>query len=131
MLLSFVQRRFSMFKYNAALAKRKTPTNALPRIKPGVLPQNISTPPSILTLSRQSPAEIKAAMKSMSGFRLKVTRHRSLIGMHRRKEWEKTSRSLKLFKTHQTSYWRITRSVLGNVMKLRRLVKVKVVRGEP
>lgn len=131
MLLSFVQKRFNMFKYNAALAKRKTPANALPRIQPGILLQNISTPPSILTLSRQSPAEIRAAVGSMSGFRLRVTRHRSLIGMHKRKDWERTSRSLRLFKTHQTSYWRITRSVLGNVMKLRRLVKVRLVRGEP
>ena len=55
MLLSFVQKRFRMFKYNAALPRRRMPANALPRINAGVLPQNISTPPSILTLSRQSP----------------------------------------------------------------------------
>ena len=131
MLLSFIQKRFNMFKYNAALAKKKTPANALPPIKAGILPQNISTPPSILTLSRQSPMEIRTGMKAMSGFRLKVTRHRSLIGMHRREEWEKTARSMRLFKTHQTAYWRITRSALGNVVKMRRLVKVGIVRGEP
>ena len=67
----------------------------------------------------------------MSSFRLKVTRHRSLIGMHRKEDWERTARSMKLFKTHQTAYWRVTRSVLGNVMKLRRLVRVRVMRGEP
>ena len=102
-----------------------------PRVNAGILPQNISTPPSILTLSRQSPDEIKTAMKAVSGFKLKVTRHRSVIGMHRREEWERTARSMRLFKTHQTAYWRITQISLGNVTRMRRLVNVRIVRGQP
>ena len=77
--------------------------------------------------TKTSSVPVKTSIPENSLFRVKL--RRGLIGLPA--HYREHVRALGLRHTHQKSYLEINPQVLGNVLKVKELVEVKLVKGRP
>lgn len=77
----------------------------------------------------RTPKLMASAVSSVAHLRLKVTRHRSTIGMG--EEIAEACKALQLSKLHKTAFCKIDPKAVGNLVKVIELVKnIKIVKAE-